>query len=262
MDGDDAKDEEYTMEVEEAELSSDEERGTLAANIAESPEREGHRRTRKNSPPLPEDDDYDDIIIEEEDDADGDKEREEPHPNGTAGSDGESSSRSSGAHNRDVSSPNDALPSNDRSRIKDLSSDENSDAESMSAASNDGEPQRAGTATHESNDGDSDYAQSDDDDASVNSDDDSDAVTKPKRNTKRPQQGNKLVIPKDMLDDTQYFRRSRRTRNAPDRLAGSPNASDSSDAAVESDSDFEANDGTLFLYRATACFIQLSDRFF
>eukprot|EP00171_Calliarthron_tuberculosum_P020503 IDg20503t1 len=138
MDGVDAKDEEYTMEVEEAELSSDEERGTMAANVSESPEREGHHRTRKNSSPVPDDDDYDDLIIEEDDDAESDKEREEQRPNGNAGSDDESSSQSSGAHNRDILSANDALPTGERSHDKDVSSDENSDAESVSVDSNDG----------------------------------------------------------------------------------------------------------------------------
>lgn len=245
MDGDDAN-EEFTLEVEEAELSSsEEERDSSAGNIAESGGLEVDRPVRKNSSPAPDDDDDDDLIVEEEDDVDGDKMRDASQPNGVTRSEGESSSPSSDRDNHNGPTANDILMNRHISRDN-ASSDENSAAESDYVASNDGEPQTTGKGGNGSNGEDSDYAQSDDGDASGNSDVDSDAIGRPKRSNTRRQHASKLVIPKDMLDDTQYFRRSNRTRNAPARLSGSRNASDSSEEVPESDSDF-VNDGKLLI---------------
>lgn len=60
---------------------------------------------------------------------------------------------------------------------------------------------------------------------------------------KRSRRREKIVIPEDMLNDSEYFRRSGRSRHAPERLSITPPDSPSS-AAGGSDSDFNAEDGT------------------
>lgn len=57
---------------------------------------------------------------------------------------------------------------------------------------------------------------------------------------RRTRRSNKLVVPEEMRDDDQYFRRSSRSRSVPKRFS-----STKSDSSVGSDLDFNAEEGTL-----------------
>ncbi|KAI0565699.1 DNA helicase [Gracilaria domingensis] len=70
-------------------------------------------------------------------------------------------------------------------------------------------------------------------------DSDSDDQSNMIRRRRRSQQ--KFVIPEDMRDDTRYFRRSSRSRHAPERLSISPPDSPGA-SSVGSDSDYKADD--------------------
>lgn len=60
---------------------------------------------------------------------------------------------------------------------------------------------------------------------------------------KRSRRREKIVIPEDMLNDSEYFRRSGRSRHAPERLSITPPDSPSS-VGGGSDYDFNAENGT------------------
>lgn len=76
----------------------------------------------------------------------------------------------------------------------------------------------------------------------VESDSDSEDPSTGIKRTRRSQK--KLVIPDDMRNDTRYFRRSSRSRHAPERLSISPRESPAA-SSVGSDSDYQADDGKL-----------------
>ncbi len=242
MDGNTPADAEGPLQVAESSLSSSEDRSPSPDNSASEAVQFGADR-RSGVDASPELDD-DDIIVEEEDEEEEDIVRPVPAVNGSRASDGESSSRSSGALNPDDSSGDDAPRAPERSRNPGISSAENSGDDFPSDPS---EPEETVRRTHNARkqyaDGDSDYNQSDDEEASDGSDEMSEDEDKEKSTGRRPQPSRKLVIPEELREDNQYFRRSSRARHAPNRLAGSPNVSDSSDGAADSDSDFEAHDG-------------------
>lgn len=243
MEGNTPADAEGPLQVAESSLSSSEDRSPSPENSTSEPVQFGaDRRSRIDASPDLDDDD--DVIIEEDDEDEEDAVRPMPAVNGSRASDADSSSHSSARLDRDDSSDDDAPRTSARSRDKGISSAENSGVDLPSDHSEQEEPTRNTRKSRKQYpDGDSDYNQSDDDDVSDGSDELSDEEGKGKSTGRRPQPSRKLVIPDELREDNQYFRRSSRPRNAPNRLAGSPNVSDSSDGAADSDSDFEAHDG-------------------
>lgn len=256
MDGEPVAEQEYTVEVEEAELSSEDERAQSPDNSgAEQSQISADRRGRSDpSPVQDDDDDDDDVIIEEDDDEDVGRSEPLPVTNGSRPYDGESSSRSSAADNRDRSSDDEVARATERSYGKQISSPELSNDDAPS--DRDHSPRRL-RRSGKNDDADSDYNHSDDADASDDSEDLSDEELKNKPGG-RSANSSRLVIPDDMRDDDELFRRSRRTRNPPNRLAASPDASDSSEGRADSDSEYEAQDGKL--YTANAAYLVLCAR--
>lgn len=141
----------------------------------------------------------------------------------------------------------------------DSSGDEPGDDE-MVSDSDSGGKSKAGTKAVQ----DDEQSSGDDKDMANGVDEDSDSEDQSNllvRKRTRSRRREKIVIPEDMLNDSEYFRRSRRSRHAPERLSISP--VDSPSSVGGSDYDFNADDGTcvqrvkcaVVRYRATRIFI-------
>lgn len=228
-----------TLEVEEAELSSEEEAETPYKQTAfEKGELQSDPDAADISP-SPNSPEEDDFVIEEEDEDDG----------GSSNNEAVGSGDDSDAHSFQVdeeqSASEDEEPENDKLRQQlqaEGMDDKNEDRDYIPTAVQDEEDDHQPDEHAVNSAENSDYSPSEE--PSVISPDDKSALTsKQISKAQHRHRGQKLVIPEDMLDDEQYFRRSRRARTAPTRLSLSPDGSASSDAQAESDSDFEANEG-------------------
>jgi len=243
MDAEPSEQEDYTLEVEEAELSSEEELASPQQSTTEIVLPDADRRPPIH-PASHAGDDHDVVV--------GDEANDQLHPasahpnpptNGVRPSphDDDESSTSSAAGNHPAdSSMEDPAGISDPPRSDVHANNNHSNRHSGSDISDDdavSHPPRK----YRGEDPDSDYNESDGDgsDASEEISDADDVNPLP---ASRPA-GGKLVIPDDMLDNQDFFRRSNRSRKPPMRLAGSANDSASSEGAADSDSEYDAHDG-------------------
>lgn len=237
-----------TVEVEEAELSSEDEKGSASPSHSNVP-------------------DDDDFVLDDDDDDDDFSDKGSPHPASPnqAADPSLSAERSSPAPEKNsIQSSSDASKSPKRSPTrnrKHSASDEDlSDKDSISSQ-DDNESSSFNIdkmdiekESNYDNDKSSDEESEHDDhqkDSDVNdmangTGHDSDSEVIRRGNNRNRGRSQKLVIPDEMIDDNQYFRRSKRARTAPVRLAGS--SPDSPSSAAGSDSDFKALDGMWLFY--------------
>lgn len=237
------------LEVEEADLSSDEdmddERDVAAVSSPSAPLAGSGQTAHAAGGPALDEDDF--VVEEEEEDEEDDEDAEE---------DDDASASFEPAHTAAIEVDGSVVEDElavEESDVPDDEDDEDADIDHGDGTSADDDDSsgsagrsrrgRGGRTLLENNDQDgaavvNDAEDEDDEDvaaAASQSEEDNDGSVVRRRG--RPQ---KLVIPDDMINDDQYFRRSSRARTAPDRLSISPDRSASS---VDSDSDFDADDG-------------------
>lgn len=239
------------LEVEAAELSSDE-------------ELQHTRHQSKNNAQNPEDD----FVLEEEedDDSDDDSSYSNSHP---PTPDGNDSSRDAYRSRNLPKSYSDQRDSTHQKGPSPINPSESPSAKDASNSSQSSASQSSGSRSDESSDLDQTpfSANDNEDDANQQVPSNSEHLASAhlqhegddRSEENRPQNGQihesdsepdirkgtrrrarKLVIPEDMKDDDQFFRRSNRARSAPERLAHLSDES-ASESAEGSDSDFDAN---------------------
>lgn len=250
------------LEVEEAELSSDaESRPTTSRSHKRTDHADGDFVLDDND--LEDDDDsyqslsHNDSNPEQSTNhkslADADQPSPSPNPQSTLNNTDEAPAASNSRPSPDKNSTDSLSASPGSSSANDSSeSDDVADAASASSGDEPDEDDLGSGSDPQHKPKSADKMEIDDEDSSgddqemangiaddSHSDDHSNLLVRKRTRSRRRE---KIVIPEDMLNDSEYFRRSRRSRHAPERLSISP--VDSPSSIGGSEYDFNADDGT------------------